>query len=74
MKAGDVFRIVNKADRHARVIVSDPVHFPDRVLFVGMTSWDPREDQSCILDVGDHSAVFHLLPRPRRVGCRSPDA
>jgi hypothetical protein len=29
------------------------------VLFVGMTSWDPREDHSCILMPGDHSTVHH---------------
>jgi hypothetical protein len=60
MKPGDVFRLVKGADRHAKVVISDPA-FPGalKVLFVGMTSWDSREDQSCILDVGDHSTVVH---------------
>jgi len=59
MKAGDVFRLVKGADKHAKVIISDPASFPGKVLFVGMTSWDPREDQSCILLPGDHSTVYH---------------
>lgn len=59
MKAGDVFRLVKGADKHAKVVISDPQDYPDNVLFVGMTSWDAREDHSCILLPGDHSTVFH---------------
>jgi hypothetical protein len=59
MIAGDVFRLTKGADKHAKIIISDPVNFPDKVLFVGMTSWDALEDQSCILTVGEHSTVTH---------------
>jgi len=59
VKAGDVFRLVKKADNHSWVIISDPEHYPDKVLIVNMTSWDRLEDQSCLLNHGDHSTVHH---------------
>jgi hypothetical protein len=59
VKAGDVFRLTKGADKHAKVIISDPKKYPDAVLFVGMTSWDAREDQSCILIPGEHATVIH---------------
>lgn len=59
MNAGDVFRLVKGADKHAKVVISDPVSFPDKALFVGMTSWDVLEDQSCVLLRGEHSTVTH---------------
>ncbi len=57
MKQGDVFRLVKAADRHAKVIISNPDQHPDKVLFVGMTSWDAREDHTCVLLPGAHSTV-----------------
>jgi hypothetical protein len=59
MKAGDVFRFTKGVDQHARVVISDPTNYPDKVLVVGMTSWDAIEDQSCVLVRGDHSTVIH---------------
>lgn len=61
MKAGDVFRLTKGADKHAKIIISDPENFPANVLFVGMTSWDPHEDQSCILLKDEHSTC--IIPR-----------
>jgi hypothetical protein len=29
------------------------------VLLVNFTSWDPLEDQACVLDVGDHPFLTH---------------
>ncbi len=42
MKAGDVFRLAKAVDRHAKIIISDPIRFPESVLFVGKTSYDAR--------------------------------
>ncbi len=61
MKAGDVFRLTNAADRHAKVVISDPMKNPTKVLIVGMTSWDMHEDQSCILTEHEHSTC--VIPR-----------
>jgi len=61
MKAGAVFRLVTGADKHAKIIISDPEKYPDKVLFVGMTRWDPHEDQSCILLKDEHSTC--VVPR-----------
>src|SRR6478609_2210840 len=61
MRAGDVFRLTQGADRHAKVIISDLLNFPSRVLFVGMTSYDAREDHSCMLMQGEHSTC--VIPR-----------
>ena len=42
MKAGDTFFLAGgAADRHLRVIISDPAIDPERVLFVSMTSYYP---------------------------------
>jgi hypothetical protein len=41
------------------VIISYPEKFPDRVLFVGTTSWNAREDHACVLQSGEHSTVTH---------------
>lgn len=61
MKAGDVFRLVKAADKHAKVVISDPERFPEKVLIVGMTSWDPHEDHSCVLLKDEHSTC--VIPR-----------
>ena len=60
MKAGDTFFLAGgAADRHLRVIISDPSIDPDRVLFVSMTSYDVTKEDVCLLDVGDHPFVQH---------------
>jgi hypothetical protein len=60
MKAGDTFFLAGgAADRHLRVIISDPVIDPERVLFVSLTSYDLTKEDVCLLDVGDHPFVKH---------------
>jgi hypothetical protein len=60
MKAGDTFFLAGgAADRHLRVIISDPSIDPQRVLFVSMTSYDVSKEDACLLDVADHPFVQH---------------
>ncbi len=58
MKAGDTFFLAGgAADRHLRVIISDPSIDPQRVLFVSMTSYDVSKEDACLLNVADHPFV-----------------
>lgn len=60
MKAGDTFFLAGgAADRHLRVVISDPAIDPERVLFVSLTSYDFTKEDVCLLDVGDHPFVKH---------------
>jgi hypothetical protein len=60
MKAGDTFFLAGgAADRHLRVVISEPAIDPERVLFVSMTSYDITKEDVCLLDVGDHPFVKH---------------
>ena len=60
MKAGDTFFLAGgAADRHLRVVISDPAANPSRVLFVSITSYDVTKEDVCLLDVGDHPFVKH---------------
>jgi hypothetical protein len=57
MNAGAVFRFTKAADKHRWVVISDPAIDPINVLVVNITSYDPLEDQSCILETSDHSSL-----------------
>jgi len=59
MNEGDTFTLVDVADHHLWVIISDPVIDDQNVLFVNFTSWDSYEDQTVILDVWDHPFIKH---------------
>jgi hypothetical protein len=60
MKAGDTFFLAGgAADRHLRVIISEPSIDPNRVLFVSMTSYDVTKEDVCLLEIGDHPFVQH---------------
>ena len=60
MKAGDTFFLAGgAADRHLRVIISDPSIDQRRVLFVSLTSYDVSKEDVCLLDVADHPFVQH---------------
>ena len=60
MKAGDTFFLRGgAADRHLRVIISDPSVDPDRVIFISVTSYDATKEEVCLLYVGDHPFVTH---------------
>jgi len=57
---GDTFFLKGgAADRHLRVIISDPSIDSQQVLFVSMTSYDVTKEDVCVLDVGDHPFVKH---------------
>ncbi len=64
MKGGDTYRATSPlpgidANRHLWIILSDPDQFSDEVLSVFMTSYKPRMDQTCILEVGDNPFITH---------------
>lgn len=64
MKAGDTYRATSPlpgidSNRHLWIILSDPVQYPNEVLAVFMTSYKPRMDKTCILEVGDHPFITH---------------
>src|SRR5262245_26999721 len=53
MKAGDTFFLTGgAADRHLRVIISDPAIDSERVLFVSMTSYDVTKEDVCLIHPG----------------------
>jgi hypothetical protein len=54
MNAGHFFRIKNVADIHYWTIISDPTIELARILIVNFTTWDPYEDQACVLQGGEH--------------------
>jgi hypothetical protein len=61
MKAGDTFVLGGKAvDRHLYVVISDPVNFPEAVVFVSMTSYDVTKEKVCLIHPGEHPNVHHL--------------
>jgi hypothetical protein len=61
MKAGDTFVLDGKsADRHVRVIISDPEAFPEAVIFVTMTNEDVTKEKVCVIKAGEHPNVHHL--------------
>jgi hypothetical protein len=60
LEAGDTFFLAGgAADRHLRVVVSNPAADPEHVLFVSITSYDVTKEDACLLDVGDHPFVKH---------------
>ena len=60
MKAGETFFLAGgAADRHLRVIISDPEADSTRVLFVSITSYDVTKEDVCLLAVGEHPFVKH---------------
>lgn len=71
MNAGDVCRFTKAADKHRWVIISDPAVDPQSVLSVNITSYDPREDQACILEATDHPSLSgrSLVNYPRARVC-----
>jgi hypothetical protein len=60
VKAGDTFFLAGgAADRHLRVVISDPSTDSGRVLFVSMTSYDVTKESVCVFELGDHPFVKH---------------
>ena len=49
---------------HLQVVISNPAADPDKVVLVGITSYDTpehkaRKDGSCVLWPGDHAWISH---------------
>lgn len=62
MDAGDCFRVSSPGttlDTHLWMVISDPAQDPERVLIVNLTSWNDRQDRSCVVEVGEHPFVHH---------------
>jgi hypothetical protein len=60
MKAGDTFRPADPTvDIHLWVIISDPVQDASRVLIVSLTTFKPKKESVCLLDIGDHPFIRH---------------
>jgi hypothetical protein len=60
MNAGDTFRPADPSvDIHLWVIVSDPAQDASRVLIVSLTTFKPKKESVCLLDVGDHPFIKH---------------
>ncbi len=76
MKAGDTFFLKKDvADRHLRVIISDPEHFAEQVVFVTMTSYDVTKEKVCLIQPGEHPWVKHLtcIAYDRIIVCKAAD-
>jgi hypothetical protein len=60
MKPGDTFRPADPTvDIHLWVIVSDPARNASEVLIVSLTTFKPKKESVCLLDVGDHPFIKH---------------
>ena len=60
MRPGETFFLAGgAADRHLRVVISDPSIDSERVLFVSMTSYDVTKENVCVFEVGNHPFVKH---------------
>jgi hypothetical protein len=76
MKAGDTFFLKkDAADRHLRVIISDPEKYPEQVIFVTMTSYDVTKEKVCLIQPGEHPWVKNLtcIAYDRIALCRAAD-
>jgi hypothetical protein len=61
MKAGDTFRPADSTvDIHLWVIISDPSQDASKVLIVSLTTYKPKKESVCLLNVGDHPFIKHL--------------
>ena len=60
MRPGETFFLAGgAADRHLRVVISDPSIDSELVLFVSMTSYDVTKENVCVFEVGNHPFVKH---------------
>lgn len=57
---GDTFLLYNlEINNHLFVIISDPEQDPHRIATVNFTTWRADKDQSCVVDIGEHSFLTH---------------
>ncbi len=55
MKAGDTFILPDdSADKHLWVVISDPDQDPERILVVGLTSYDVTKEDVCLIKAREH--------------------
>jgi len=57
---GDTFQLRNRhtiIDFHLHIIISDPSQDNNKIVTVNFTSWRADKDQSCIVDVNEHSFI-----------------
>ena len=76
MKAGDTFFLKEgAADRHLRVVISDPERFPEQVVFVTLTSFDVTKEAVCLIQPGEHPWVKNLtcIAYDRALVCKFVD-
>jgi hypothetical protein len=59
VKEGDTFRLVNVADRHTWVVLTDPHKDPHQVLIASFTSFTPGVgmDDSCVVETSEFSLL-----------------
>jgi hypothetical protein len=41
------------------MLISDPDADPDKILAVNFTTWKPRHDPACIVNIGEHPFIRH---------------
>jgi len=58
VKLGDTL-IPPKPYQHLYVVISDPDLDPDNVVIVNFTSYDPDEEDYCIVQGGEHPFLIH---------------
>jgi hypothetical protein len=59
VKSGDTFRLVNVADRHTWVVLTDPEIDPNHILIVSFTSFTAGigMDESCVIQTHEFSLL-----------------
>lgn len=59
MNGGDTFRLVNVADRHTWVVLTDPEIDPNQILIVSFTSFTAGTgmDESCVVETHEFSLL-----------------
>jgi hypothetical protein len=58
VNAGDTYLVAHPYN-HLHVVCSDPAADTSKVLLVSITTFRPKEDESCILGKGDHPFINH---------------
>lgn len=58
VNAGDTFLVAHPY-KHLHVVCSDPAADTSKVLLLSITTFRPKEDESCILVKGDHPFITH---------------
>ena len=64
MRVGDTFRRAVSSpgfdkNRHLWIVLSDPTAYPDELITVFFTTLQPRRDQTCVVESGEHPFIVH---------------